>query len=73
MLQEPGFGLLFDIDGVLIRGKKPILAAKRAFQNKLLNGNGKFRVPTVFVTNAGNALAKTKAEQLSDILDIEVS
>ncbi|XP_076812551.1 haloacid dehalogenase-like hydrolase domain-containing 5 [Clavelina lepadiformis] len=70
---EPGFGLLFDIDGVLIRGKKPILAAKRAFQNKLLNGNGKFRVPTVFVTNAGNALAKTKAEQLSDILDIEIT
>jgi len=55
----------------LIRGKKPIPAAKAAFQ-KLVDQTGKFRVPTIFVTNAGNALARTKAEQLSDALEVEV-
>ncbi|KAK1143465.1 haloacid dehalogenase-like hydrolase domain-containing 5 [Acipenser oxyrinchus oxyrinchus] len=30
---QPAFGLLFDIDGVLVRGKTPIPAAKKAFQN----------------------------------------
>jgi len=63
--------LLFDIDGVLVRGKKPISAAKRALK-RLLDKEGHFCVPTVFVTNAGNSLAKTKAEQLSRILDIKV-
>ena len=62
---------MFDVDGVLIRGKKPISAAKQGLQ-RLVDKNGKFTVPTVFVTNAGNSLAKTKAEQLSDLLDIDV-
>ena len=33
---------------------------------------GKFRVPTVFVTNAGNTLRQTKADQLSEWLKVEV-
>ena len=64
--------MLFDIDGVLIRGKEPITAAKKALK-RLVNKNGKFCVPTVFVTNAGNTLATTKAEQLSKILDVVVN
>nr|CAB3229627.1 cat eye syndrome critical region protein 5 [Phallusia mammillata] len=72
-VKEPNFGLLFDIDGVLIRGKKAIPAAKKAFKQKLVNKDGKFRVPTVFVTNAGNALAQTKAEQLSTLLEVEIT
>ena len=55
-----------------MRGKKPIQAAKEAFK-RLTDSEGKFRVPMVFVTNAGNALAQTKAEQLSDILNRPVS
>nr|XP_002129944.1 haloacid dehalogenase-like hydrolase domain-containing 5 isoform X1 [Ciona intestinalis] len=70
--QDPGFGLLFDIDGVLIRGKKPIPAAQKAFRN-LTRPDGKFKVPTVFVTNAGNALARTKAEQLSNAMGVEIT
>ena len=61
---------MFDIDGVLIRGKKAIPSAKKGLK-RLLDKNGRFQVPTVFVTNAGNALAGTKAEQLSDAMDIE--
>lgn len=70
-MKEPSFGLLFDIDGVLLRGKKLIPAAKNAFL-RLSDENGKLRVPTVFVTNAGNASAKTKSEQLSELLNVKV-
>ncbi|KAM4609753.1 haloacid dehalogenase-like hydrolase domain-containing 5 [Polymixia lowei] len=69
---QPGFGLLFDIDGVLVRGKMPIPAAKRAFQ-KLVNSQGQFVVPVVFITNAGNCLRQTKADQLSHILGVPIS
>uniref|UniRef100_A0A8C3SDQ5 Haloacid dehalogenase-like hydrolase domain-containing 5 n=1 Tax=Chelydra serpentina TaxID=8475 RepID=A0A8C3SDQ5_CHESE len=65
----PTFGFLFDIDGVLVRGKTPISAAKKAFQ-KLVNSQGQFLVPVVFVTNAGNCLRQKKADQLSHILGI---
>ncbi|NWW77449.1 HDHD5 hydrolase, partial [Climacteris rufus] len=68
----PSFGFLFDIDGVLVRGKTPIPAAKRAFQ-KLVNSQGHFVVPVVFVTNAGNCLRQNKAEQLSHLLGVPIS
>uniref|UniRef100_A0A672U3C6 Haloacid dehalogenase-like hydrolase domain-containing 5 n=1 Tax=Strigops habroptila TaxID=2489341 RepID=A0A672U3C6_STRHB len=65
----PSFGFLFDIDGVLVRGKTPIPAAKTAFQ-KLVNSQGQFVVPVVFVTNAGNCLRQEKADQLSQLLGV---
>ncbi|XP_056157917.1 haloacid dehalogenase-like hydrolase domain-containing 5 [Lampris incognitus] len=68
---EPGFGLLFDVDGVLVRGKSLIPAARRAFQ-KLLDSAGNFLLPVVFVTNAGNCLPQKKAEQLSHLLDVQI-
>uniref|UniRef100_A0A8D0HQY0 Haloacid dehalogenase-like hydrolase domain-containing 5 n=1 Tax=Sphenodon punctatus TaxID=8508 RepID=A0A8D0HQY0_SPHPU len=69
---QPTFGFLFDIDGVLVRGKTPIPAAKNAFQ-KLVNPQGQFLVPVVFVTNAGNCLRQKKADQLSHILGVPIS
>lgn len=65
------FGLLFDIDGVIVRGRKVLPFAPQAFQ-RLVDKKGKFKVPTVFLTNAGNALRHDKAVQLSDWLGIEV-
>lgn len=66
------FGLLFDIDGVLVRGRTPIPAAKQCFRN-LVDRNGKYKVPVVFVTNAGNCMRQAKAEHLSHLLDVEVN
>lgn len=66
------FGLLFDIDGVLVRGKTPIPAAKQCFKN-LVDRSGKYKVPVVFVTNAGNCMRQTKAEHLSHLLEVEVN
>ncbi|NXJ12223.1 HDHD5 hydrolase, partial [Odontophorus gujanensis] len=68
----PSFGFLFDIDGVLVRGKTPIPAAKTAFQ-KLVNSQGQFLMPVVFVTNAGDCLRQKKADQLSHILGVPIS
>ncbi|NXO19823.1 HDHD5 hydrolase, partial [Cisticola juncidis] len=68
----PSFGFLFDIDGVLVRGRTPIPAARTAFQ-KLVNPQGQFLVPVVFVTNAGNCLRQDKAEQLSHLLGVPIS
>ncbi|NXD97256.1 HDHD5 hydrolase, partial [Chaetorhynchus papuensis] len=68
----PSFGFLFDIDGVLVRGKTPIPAARTAFR-KLVNSQGQFLVPVVFVTNAGNCLRQEKAEQLSHLLGVPIS
>ncbi|XP_034032812.1 haloacid dehalogenase-like hydrolase domain-containing 5 [Thalassophryne amazonica] len=66
------FGLLFDIDGVLVRGKMAIPGAKQCFRN-LVDKNGKYKVPVLFVTNAGNCMRQTKAEHLSHLLEVEVS
>lgn len=66
------FGLLFDIDGVLVRGRTPIPAAKQCFR-KLVDRNGEYKVPVVFVTNAGNCMRQAKAEHLSHLLDVEVN
>ncbi|XP_028601422.2 haloacid dehalogenase-like hydrolase domain-containing 5 [Podarcis muralis] len=69
---SPSFGFLFDIDGVLLRGRLVIPAAKKAFQ-KLTNSKGRFHVPVAFVTNAGNCSRNSKAEELSDALGFKVS
>ena len=45
---------------------------KTKFLVRLVDNSGKFRVPTVFVTNAGNTLRKKKAEQLSTWLGVEI-
>ncbi|NXA80760.1 HDHD5 hydrolase, partial [Thryothorus ludovicianus] len=68
----PSFGFLFDIDGVLVRGRSLIPAARTAFQ-KLVNSQGQFLVPVVFVTNAGNCLRQKKADQLSHLLGVPIS
>ena len=68
---QPSFGLLFDIDGVIVRGQNVLPSAPEAF-SKLVDKHGRFRIPTVFVTNAGNALRNQKAEQLSNWLGVEV-
>ncbi|XP_051874218.1 haloacid dehalogenase-like hydrolase domain-containing 5 [Pristis pectinata] len=69
---QPTFGLLVDIDGVLVRGKTPIPAAREAFK-KIVNPKGEFLVPVVFVTNSGNCIRQTKADQLTRVLGVKIS
>ncbi|XP_036140269.1 haloacid dehalogenase-like hydrolase domain-containing 5 [Monomorium pharaonis] len=69
---KPKFGLLFDIDGVIIRGKEILPPVKESFK-RLQGNNGKFRIPTLFVTNSGNSLRKQKAAELSKWIGVEVT
>ncbi|KAI0155431.1 HAD-superfamily hydrolase [Hypoxylon sp. FL1284] len=67
------FAFAFDIDGVLVRGGRPIPEAVKAM--KVLNGDNKYgiKVPYIFLTNGGG---KTEAERCNDLsgqLDIEIS
>uniref|UniRef100_A0A8C2WQE0 Haloacid dehalogenase like hydrolase domain containing 5 n=1 Tax=Cyclopterus lumpus TaxID=8103 RepID=A0A8C2WQE0_CYCLU len=63
-------GILFDVDGVLLRGGSLIPAARRAFR-KLLDRNNDFLFPVVFVTNAGSCQRHHKAQQLSHLLEVQ--
>jgi len=61
-------GIIFDIDGVLLRGGNVLPQAKTAF-TKLNN----LSVPIAFVTNAGNSHREEKAEILSEKLNVPIS
>ncbi|KAJ7550092.1 hypothetical protein O6H91_07G082500 [Diphasiastrum complanatum] len=65
------FGIAFDIDGVLLRGSKPIEGAPEALSQ--LYENAQPRVPFVFLTNGGGVLESKKAFELSQLLGVVVS
>lgn len=67
------YAFAFDIDGVLIRGGRPIPEAIEAM--KMLNGQNEYgiTVPYIFVTNGGGKTEAERCVQLSKQLDQEVS
>ncbi|XP_036007633.1 haloacid dehalogenase-like hydrolase domain-containing 5 [Fundulus heteroclitus] len=65
-------GVLFDVDGVLLRGGSVLPAAQRAL-GKLVDRNNRFRFPVVFVTNAGSCMRQHKAQQLSHLLGLQIT
>ncbi|XP_019736491.1 cat eye syndrome critical region protein 5 [Hippocampus comes] len=65
-------GILLDVDGVLVRGGSVIPAARRALR-KLLDHRGDFLLPVVFLTNAASCRPEHKAQQLSSLLDVQIS
>jgi HAD superfamily hydrolase (TIGR01456 family) len=67
------YAYAFDIDGVLIRGGRPIPEAIEAM--KVLNGQNEYgiKVPYIFVTNGGGKTEAERCVQLSKQLEMEVS
>jgi len=61
------FGVLLDIDGVLVRGRNAIPGAREALE--MLQQS---EVPTVYLTNAGSESEKEAAERLSYKIGFEV-
>ncbi|OBA22180.1 HAD-superfamily hydrolase [Metschnikowia bicuspidata var. bicuspidata NRRL YB-4993] len=59
---------VFDIDGVLLRGNKPIPQAHQALT--LLNQE---KVPFILLTNGGGVSEEARVEFLSDKLNIDIS
>ncbi|KAJ3237207.1 hypothetical protein HDU81_009829 [Chytriomyces hyalinus] len=60
-------GIAFDIDGVLVRGKRVLPQAIRAIRRVQ-----DARVPFVLLTNGGGTTEATKAKELSRMLDSEI-
>ncbi|ESO97092.1 hypothetical protein LOTGIDRAFT_201919 [Lottia gigantea] len=71
VLNEPTFGILFDVDGVLARGSTPLDPAKKAFE-RLKDSQGNLRVPVAYVTNATNR-SHDKAAQICRWFETPVS
>ncbi|EGO55931.1 hypothetical protein NEUTE1DRAFT_131546 [Neurospora tetrasperma FGSC 2508] len=67
------FAFAFDIDGVLVRGGKPIPEATEAM--KVLNGENEYgiKVPYIFLTNGGGKFESERCADLSRQLDMTVS
>jgi len=64
---------MFDIDGVIVRGKTVLPSAPEAFSLLWDRDSRRWRVPTIFVTNAGNTLRKEKADKLTNWLDVPIT
>ncbi|CAB4256025.1 similar to Saccharomyces cerevisiae YKR070W Putative protein of unknown function [Maudiozyma barnettii] len=58
----------FDIDGVLLRGTKPIAKAGDAL--RLLNKN---KIPYILLTNGGGLLESQRVDFISKTLDVQIS
>ena len=72
-ISSPNFGIMFDIDGVIVRGKNVLPSAPEAFSLLYNKEQERWRVPSIFVTNAGNTLRQEKADKLSDWLQVPVT
>lgn len=57
---------------MFIRGKTVLKQAKESIK-LLTDKNGNFRVPTLFLTNAGNELCSSKSAKLSSILGVNIN
>lgn len=62
------FAFVFDIDGVLLRGKKPIQGATTALE--LLERR---RVPYMLLTNGGGVTETERTQFISDVLGVKIS
>lgn len=64
---------VFDIDGVLIRGKNVLPAAINAMKELYVPDGSTPKVPVAFLTNGGGVSEADKAKQLSNWLGVNVS
>ncbi|AAS54787.2 AGR297Cp [Eremothecium gossypii ATCC 10895] len=60
-------GFVFDIDGVLLHGEKPIPGAAEAL--RLLDRQ---RIPFILLTNGGGKLEAQRTTQISKLLDVDI-
>ncbi|KAI2640037.1 HAD-like domain-containing protein [Xylaria nigripes] len=67
------FAFAFDIDGVLVRGGRPIPEAIQAM--KVLNGDNRYgvKIPYIFLTNGGGKSEAERCYDLSGQLQVDIS
>ncbi|ODV95848.1 hypothetical protein PACTADRAFT_2155 [Pachysolen tannophilus NRRL Y-2460] len=67
-LRPDELAFVFDIDGVIMRGSKPIIAA-----TKTLNTLKSLKIPFILLTNGGGKLEKSRTKFLSEKLRVDLS
>lgn len=71
---RPTFGIAFDIDGVLLRGRTPIGRSPQALRRLYTDPSNptELRVPFVFLTNGGGVRESIRASELGSLLGVRV-
>ncbi|TKV96736.1 hypothetical protein SEVIR_9G449100v4 [Setaria viridis] len=69
---RPSFGIAFDVDGVILRGRSPIGGAPRAIR-RLYSEDGTLKIPFLFLTNGGGVPEHRRALELSQLLGVNIS
>ncbi|XP_066395094.1 mitochondrial hydrolase YKR070W-like isoform X3 [Miscanthus floridulus] len=69
---RPSFGIAFDIDGVILRGRSPIGGTPRAIR-RLYSEEGTLKIPFLFLTNGGGVPEHRRALELSQLLGVNIS
>ncbi|CAL9771323.1 unnamed protein product [Musa acuminata subsp. burmannicoides] len=70
--ERPSFGIAFDIDGVILRGRTPIGGSPQALR-RLYDADGSLKVPFLFLTNGGGVPETKRALELSELLKVQIS
>eukprot|EP00249_Psilotum_nudum_P007085 c20299_g1_i1 orf=494-1531(-) len=72
--RKHNFGIAFDIDGVLLRGSKPIDGATRALRQLYWDAvkPSQMKIPFVFLTNGGGVSETIKASDLSEQFGVKI-
>ncbi|KAB5538901.1 hypothetical protein DKX38_016434 [Salix brachista] len=70
-IHRSSFGIAFDIDGVLLRGKDPIGGSPQALR-RLYGDSGNLNVPFLFLTNGGGIPESRRANELSELLGVKI-
>ncbi|KAL5569209.1 hypothetical protein UlMin_025784 [Ulmus minor] len=65
------FGIAFDIDGVVLRGRVPIGGSPQALR-RLFGESGSLKVPFVFLTNGGGTPESRRATELGQLLGVQI-
>ncbi|KAF0903939.1 hypothetical protein E2562_030078 [Oryza meyeriana var. granulata] len=69
---RPSFGIAFDIDGVILRGRSPIGGSPQAIR-RLYSEDGTLKIPFLFLTNGGGVPEHKRALELSELLGVNIS
>ncbi|XP_010658468.1 uncharacterized protein YKR070W isoform X1 [Vitis vinifera] len=65
------FGIAFDIDGVILRGRVPIGGSPQALR-RLYRDYGALKFPFLFLTNGGGIPESRRASELSELLGVNI-
>ncbi|XP_076897132.1 mitochondrial hydrolase YKR070W-like [Bidens hawaiensis] len=70
--KRPSFGIAFDIDGVILRGRSPIGDSPKALNRLYDDDSGSLKIPYLFLTNGGGIPESRRASELSQLLGVNI-